>query len=248
MELHVPDIKPELLFVWFGSLAITNTLLTSWIAIILLIAVAIAVTRRMEMMPGRRQAAVEAIVEGLLALGEQAGGPASRKFFPLVATLFLYILFANWMGVLPGVGSLQLIDAQHHAIVPFRSANSDLSITAAMALIVFFYVQWTGLRASPKEYFKKFFWPPGLNILETIAEIARPVSLALRLFGNILAGFVLVEVFLQLAPPVVPAAALFFELFVGVIQALIFAILTIAFLSLASAHGQEEHAEGHAPH
>lgn len=243
MELHVPAIQPEVLAT-FGMLVITNTLLTSWISILLLVAVALFATRRMELIPGRVQGAAEAVMEALIALGEQAGGSAARRFLPLVATLFLYILAANWMGVVPGVGSLQFVDESHHAITPLRSANSDLSITAAMALIVFLYVQWTGLRASPREYFKKFLWPPGLNILETIAEIARPVSLAVRLFGNIVAGFILVEVALQLAPAVVPAAALFFEMFVGLIQALIFAVLTLAFLSIAVSHGQsEEHAE-----
>jgi F-type H+-transporting ATPase subunit a len=242
LEIHVPAIAPQML-TRFGDLIITNTLLTSFIAIFLLLILAFAATARMQLVPGRMQGGAEAIIEGLLGLAEQAGGPAARKFLPLVGTLFLYILVSNWMGVIPGVGSLQLITHEHEEIVPFRSANSDLSLTAAMALIVFVWVQVTGIRSNVKAYFLKFLWPPGLNVLELIAEVARPVSLALRLFGNILAGFILVEVFLQLAPPVIPALALLFELFVGVVQALIFAILTIAFLSLATSHG---HSEGHA--
>lgn len=252
MEIHVPALQPDVLYridslsILGQPFQITNTLLTSFISIALLVVLGLLATGRMQLIPGRVQGAAELIVEALIGLSEQAGGPAARRFLPIVGTLFLYILVANWLGVLPGVGSLQFVDDHHHTITPLRSANSDLSITAAMALIVFLYVQYVGLRASPKEYFKKFLWPPGLNVLETIAELARPVSLALRLFGNILAGFILVEVFLQLAPPIAPAIALFFELFVGVIQALIFAILTIAFLSMATAHGHsEEHAEPH---
>ena len=189
----------------------------------------------MHLVPSGLQNFAEVIVELLLNLGEQAAGPRSRQFLPLVGTLFLYIWFSNWIGILPGIGTF----APHeHAWL--RTANSDLSITAAMAIIVFFWVQVTGFRASPKAYFMKFLWPPVIGQLEIISEFARPVSLALRLFGNILAGFILVEVMLQLAPIGVPAVFLGVELGVGLIQALIFAILTLAFLSLATAHGHAE--------
>ena len=230
MEIHVP-IQPQPLFS-LGGLVVTNTLLTSWIAALLLVAFALLATRRMRLVPTGLQNFAEAIVELLLNMGEQAAGPAARRFLPLVATLFLYIWFANWIGVLPGVGSIPAL----------RSANSDLSITAAMAIIVFVWVQVTGLRADPKAYFLKFIWP--IPILELLTEFSRPLSLALRLFGNILAGFILVEVMLQIVPPVVPAVFLGVELGVGLIQALIFAILTLAFLSIATSHGHAE-AEHH---
>lgn len=243
MELHVPDIKPEVLAT-FGALVITNTLLTSFIAVILLIIGSIVVTRHMDLIPGRRQAAVEAVIEGLLSLCAQAGGPAARKYFPLVATLFLYILVANWIGVVPGVGSFHLEGPNHTEITPLRGANSDLSMTLAMALLVFLSVQFTALRAGPKAFVMKFLWPPFIGQLELVSELVRPISLSMRLFGNIVAGFILVEVALQLVPVGVPIVALFFELFVGVIQALIFALLAVAFLSLAAAgHGEAEHGE-----
>jgi F-type H+-transporting ATPase subunit a len=107
-----------------------------------------------------------------------------------------------------------------------------------MAIIVFLWVQVTGLRADPKAYFVKFVWP--IPILELLTEFTRPLSLALRLFGNILAGFILVEVMLQIVPFGVPAIFLGVELGVGLIQALIFSMLTLAFLSLASSHGHSE--------
>lgn len=232
MEIHVP-IQPQVVFA-FGPVSVTNTLLTSWVAIVLLIAFALVATSRMQLVPLGLQNVAEAIVELLLGLGEQAAGANARKFLPLVATLFLYIWVANWIGILPGVGTIPVL----------RTANSDLSITAAMAILVFIWVQVTGLLADPKGYFLKFVWP--VPILEAVSEVARPVSLALRLFGNILAGFILVEVMLQIVPFGVPAIFLAVELGVGLIQALIFAILTLAFLSLASAHGHGE--AGHAPH
>ena len=234
MEIHVP-IQPQEIFS-AGALVVTNTLLMSWISIAFLIIFALAATRRMQLVPTGLQNVGEALIEMLLALGEQAAGQNARKFLPLVATLFLYIWFSNWLGILPGVGTIPLL----------RTANSDLSITAAMAILVFLWVQYTGLKADPKAYLLKFLWPPGLGQLEIISELARPLSLALRLFGNILAGFILVEVMLQIVPYGVPAVFLAVELGVGLIQALIFSILTLAFLSLATAHGHSEgHAESH---
>ncbi len=234
MEIHVP-ILPQVIFT-AGPLVITNTLLTSWIAVALLMLLAVLATRKMQLVPSGFQNFAEAIVELLLTLGEQAAGPQARKFIPLVGSLFLYIWFANWLGILPGVGTIPL----------FRSPNSDLSMTFAMALIVFVWVQVTGLQSGPKEYFKKFVWPPGLSLLELLQEFVRPISLALRLFGNMLAGFILVEIMLQIVPPVIPAVFLGMELGVGLIQALIFAILTLAFLSLASSHGHSD--GGHEAH
>lgn len=228
MEIHI-DLLPRVLFT-VGGVAVTNTLLTSWIAALLVIVFAVLATRKMDAVPRGIQNVGEAVVEVLLTLCEQVAGSRARRFLPLVATLFLYILAANWMGVLPGVGSLPML----------RSATSDLSITAGMALIVFLWVQWAGLRANPKAYFLKFVWPPGLNVLETISEFTRPLALALRLFGNMLAGYVLVEVMLQVASPGVPAVFMALELGVGLLQALIFAVLTLAFLLLATSHGHDE--------
>ena len=226
MEIHVP-IQPQPLFTIAG-IVVTNTLLTSWIAVLVVILFALLVTRNMRLVPTGWQNFGEVIVELMLNMGEQTAGTAARRFLPLVLTLFLYIWFANWIGVLPGIGT----------IPAFRSPNSDLSITAAMAIIVFCWVQVTGLRADPKAFFLKFVWP--IPILELLTEFSRPLSLALRLFGNILAGFILVEVMLQIVPPIVPAVFLGVELGVGLIQALIFAILTLAFLSIAASHGHAE--------
>jgi F-type H+-transporting ATPase subunit a len=226
LEIHVP-IQPQVIFT-VGGLPITNTLLTSWITVVILILLAYLATRRMQLVPTGLQNVGESIIEVLIALGEQAAGAGARRFLPLVATLFLYIWISNWIGILPGVGSIPAL----------RSANSDLSITAAMAIIVFLWVQVTGLRADPKAYFVKFVWP--IPILELLTEFTRPLSLALRLFGNILAGFILVEVMLQIVPFGVPAIFLGVELGVGLIQALIFSMLTLAFLSLASSHGHSE--------
>ncbi|MEA2639534.1 MAG: F-type H+-transporting ATPase subunit a [Chloroflexota bacterium] len=249
MEIHVP-IQPAPLFDFVvpGTnlvVYVTNTMVTSWIVMLLLIGFGIAATRGMKLAPSGLQNAAETIIELLLGLAEQVAGSRARSFLPLVATLFLYIWFSNWFGILPGVGSFQgLVHGEEASVL--RSPNSDLSLTAAMALIVFAWVQIAGLRANPVEFFVKFLKNP----LELVSEFSRPVSLALRLFGNILAGGILVEVMLQIAPIAVPAVFLGLEMFVGLVQALIFAILTLAFLSLATEHGHSEsHAETeHAAH
>jgi len=242
VEIHVPAVQPEVIFN-LGPIGVTNTVLTSWFALLVLLIFGIVSTRGMKLVPSGLQNVAEMMVELLLGLAEQVAGSRARSFLPLIATLFLYILFANWLGILPGVGSWH--NAEGLAV--FRSPNSDLSLTAAMAIIVFFAVQFVGMRSNIKAYFMKFLWPPLIGQLEIISEFSRPLSLALRLFGNILAGFILVEIMLQLVPPVLPVVFLGLELGVGLIQALIFAVLTLAFLSLASSHGSEEHG-AHAEH
>jgi len=242
VEIHVPHVQPDVVFN-LGPLSVTNTVLTSWAALLVLIIFGIMATRNLKMVPSGIQNVAEFIIEALLGIAEQVAGSRARSFLPLVATLFLYILFANWIGIFPGVGSWE-----YHETIMFRSPNSDLSLTAAMAIVVFFAVQITGIRSDVKTYFMKFLWPPLIGQLEIISEFSRPLSLALRLFGNILAGFFLVEIMSQLVPPVLPAIFLGLEVGVGLIQALIFAILTLAFLSLASSHGHSEEHPEHAGH
>jgi F-type H+-transporting ATPase subunit a len=109
-----------------------------------------------------------------------------------------------------------------------------LNITLAMGLIVFFWFEFLGFKTGGLAYAKEFIWP-GL-LIEVISHLSRPVALALRLFGNILAGEILLAVMASLVPVFVPALFMGFELFVGIVQALIFALLTLAFLSMATAH------------
>jgi F-type H+-transporting ATPase subunit a len=115
-----------------------------------------------------------------------------------------------------------------------RSANSDLNIPIAMALIVFFYSEFLGFKTGGLAYAKEFIWPGML--IEIISHLARPVALSLRLFGNILAGEILLTVVSGLVGILIPALFMGFELFVGIVQALIFSLLTLAFLSMSTAH------------
>jgi F-type H+-transporting ATPase subunit a len=235
LEFH--GIAPPVLF-YLGPFPVTNTLLTAWLAMIVLLALVRAATGSMKLVPSRLQSAAELVVEQFLAIGTQTSDAArARRFLPLAATAFLYILVANWLGILPLFGEGELGFRDEHGKIGvnlLRSANSDLSITFAMALIVFFYSEYVGFRSGGLAYLKEFLWPGML--IEVISHLARPVALALRLFGNILAGEILLGVMAALVPIVVPGLVMGFEMFVGIVQALIFALLTLAFLSMATSH------------
>jgi F-type H+-transporting ATPase subunit a len=234
LQVHVEIAAPTLF--WLFGLPVSNTIFTAWLVSLVLVLFAMAATRNMSLVPGRLQNVAELIVEQFLAIGEQtADARRARRFLPLAATAFLFILTANWMGILPffGEGQFYLTQGDHHVNV-LRSANSDLNVTFAMALIVFFVVEFIGFRSGGLAYAKEFIWP-GL-LIEVISHLARPVALALRLFGNILAGEILLVVMTGLVPLFLPAFFLGFEMFVGIVQALIFALLTLAFLSMSTAH------------
>lgn len=221
-------IEASVIF-YLGPLPVTNSIFSAWITMAVLVVASVLTTRRLNLIPSRFQNFMEYIVELLLGICESTAGRRGRQFFPIVATLFLFILVSNWMGLLPG-----------YADTPWlRSANSDLNVTAAMALTIFVLVQGWAIKAQgPLRYLKEFIVPNPLHIL---SELARPVSLAFRLFGNIFAGEVLLGTMSALIPLGVPIVFFGLEVFVGVIQALIFSMLTLVFLSMATMHQGGEH-------
>jgi F-type H+-transporting ATPase subunit a len=248
------SLQPAVTF-YIGDIPITSTILAAYIASAVLVVFAVLATRRMTLVPGGLQNFAEFAIESLLSLCEQVAGARGRAFLPLMATLFLFIVTAIWMGILPLFAEF---DWEHHHVpwtasheAPLRSANSDLNVTAPMAILVFVWVQATMIRTiGALGWLKHLTWGPP-PVLELISELARPVSLALRLFGNILAGEVLLLVMVTLAREFlfifwVPMVFMGFELFVGIVQALIFASLALAFLALASTpHAGESHGAAH---
>src|SRR4051812_32844364 len=236
-NFHPPSLVAELNFCLFGhvdahghevscvgGLPITSTILAAWLAIAVVIVMSLLATRRMALIPSGLQNFAELAIEGLLTPCEQFAGARGRSFLPLVASLFFFILTANWMGILPGFAENDWITdgvgwtASHGA--PLRSANSDLNIPAAMAIIVFLWVQFNMIRTNGLIGWLKHLTIGPPPVLELISEIARPVSLALRLFGNIYAGEVLLLVMSELTHGmVVPFVFMAFELFVGIVQA-----------------------------
>jgi F-type H+-transporting ATPase subunit a len=237
-----PQPPAEVVF-HIAGLPITNSILTAWLVIAILVLFAYFSTRNMRTLPSGLQNFWELIVELWVGVSEQTmGRRRGRRFMPLVATAFLFILFSNWFGTLP-IGYLTIVDEHGEAIPLLRSADSDLNITAAMAIMMiaiaeFFELKSLGLLG----YLKGLLVPNPMRWLEIFT---RPLSLSFRLFGNIFAGEVLLATMLTVAPFVM-FIFLGLELFVGLIQALIFSMLSLVFLSIATVH--EEMHESHDVH
>ncbi len=220
------------------GLGVTNTLLTSWLVVILLVIVAFVLRKRIRTIPNTFQNITEFIIENLLNFMTTVAGNRERaeKFFPFVATIFIFVLTANWIGILPGVGSIGFHEGE--VFVPlFRSANADLTMTLALALIVVTVGHIVGLATvGVKSHLGKFFNFHGpvnffAGILEIVGEFARILSFSFRLFGNVFAGEVLLAIVGFLVPYIAPIPFLGMELFVGFIQALIFSVLAMVMLS-----------------
>lgn len=219
-------IEATVLF-YIGPIPVSNTIFSAWLVMGVLVVASLVATRGMKLVPSGFQNLMEYVVEMLLGVCESLAGRRGRQFLPFVATAFLFILTSNWMGLLPGYGETPWL----------RSANSDLNVTAAMAIIVFFLVQGFGIRSQGiGGYLKEFVIP---NPLHIVSELSRPLSLAFRLFGNIFAGEVLLATMASLVPLGVPIVFFALEIFVGIVQALIFSMLTLVFLTIATMHGGE---------
>lgn len=294
------------------SFVVTNTMVATWLVVVFLISVAFLGTRNLKQIPGRFQCLLEVILEFMLNISENvAGQEKARRFFPLVMTIFIFIVTANWMGILPGFATIGRYESAeeviHHAeelaeetgkhadldkikltvfegsgsvaVVPFgsvktsitaeeyehdgvgsgkragllvpffRSANTDINTTLAIALVAMIMVHWWGIRflgtfSHIKKYVNFREGPIGLfvGLLEAVSELARVVSFTFRLFGNIFAGEVLLVAMAFLVPLVGLVPFLGLELFVGLVQAFIFAMLTLVFASTATtSHGGQDH-------
>ena len=220
------------IFFHLGPLPVSYHIFSAWVVMAVLVIVAILATRNMKLVPTGLQNFVEAVIELLLGLIEQTAGPRGRVFAPVVMTSFLFILLSNWMGTLPLYGH----------VPGFESANGNLNVTAAMAVVVFVLSQFFAIKTNGLlGYLKEFVIPNPLHIL---TELSRPLSLSLRLFGNIFAGGVLVHTMLGIAPPIT-FVFLGLELFVGAVQALIFTMLTLVYLTIAVTPHHGDHGEAH---
>lgn len=242
------SIAAEKLFS-LGMFPVTNALLIGMIVSGLLMFFITRVTRNMSLVPRGLQNVIEIIFEALLSLVESVtqDKKQARQFFPLIATIFLFVLLSNWAGLLPGLGTVGIYGEHngHHTIIPFlRSTSADLNFTLALSLITVIAVQFAGIAAlGIVKYGKKFLISPFhkpygigtlVGILELVSEIGKIISFTFRLFGNVFAGEVLLTVMLHLVPYFLPLPFMFLEVFVGFIQAVVFAMLTLVFLKMAT--------------
>jgi F-type H+-transporting ATPase subunit a len=266
-----PQLPAETVFHIFGF-PITNSIIGAWITIIFLVGVSYIITRRMKLVPGRLQAAFEFLIGWLYDLCcSVAGEKNGRRFFPVVATIFLFVGFNAWLALLPGFGSITAHTAEGEVGL-IRAANTDINMPLALALTSFIFVEFYGLRMLGARYigkflnFKDFFRAvrqmftgkvksgvSGLvtgvmniftGLLEGLSEFIRIVSLTFRLFGNMTAGEILLLVVAFLVPWLFAIPFYGLELLIGFIQAVIFGGLTLIFLTLAvESHGEETQKE-----
>ncbi len=241
------EIAAEKIFNIFGFV-VTNALLMSWVSAALLIIGALIISKKLSAVPAFFQNIFEFFIEKAMELMEGIFGSrhAAEEYFPIVATIFLFILTSNWLGILPGTGSVGLFKVYEgkEVFVPlFRSAASDLNFTLGLAIITVVLVNIYGVRSLGwGKHWSKFFTFKGpidffVGILEFISEFAKMISFSFRLFGNVFAGEILLTIMAFLAPFFIPVPFLALEVFVGFIQALVFSMLAMIFISVAvSAH------------
>jgi F-type H+-transporting ATPase subunit a len=227
--------------------AISATLLTMWIVMVLVLGVVILMTRAPALIPRRAQNMFEAFYEFLSDFGVGLAGPSSKPYIPIFVGAFLLVLFDNWIGLVPPVGKVAFL----------RAPSSDVNITIGMALVSFLIFQGEGFRRlGVRGYLGKFFpfyeFKNGIGagvialfvgLVELMLEFVKPVTLSMRLFGNIYGGEVALGVITSLTILFIPIALLALELMLNAIQALIFSVLTLIFIVLAIESHHEE--EGH---
>ncbi len=228
-----------------GPIHITNSMLATACVLIILWLVSLFATRKMDLVPRGLQNAVELGIEKLVGLTASVvhDKAYARKIFPLIATFFIFIMFNNWFGLIPGVGTIgfnEVVEGKHVLVPLLRAGTADLNTTIALGVIVVIMTQVFGIAAiGAMKYSKKFFnFSNPINffvgLIELASELVRIISFAFRLFGNVFAGEVLLIVLGAIAPFVIPLPFYFMELFVGFIQALVFTMLALVFFSMAT--------------
>ncbi len=233
-----------------GSFAVTNAMLASWVAFLILTIFAFISYKSIKK-GSKFTAFLHIVFEAFFNFMESFAGSREtvKKYLPFVGTIFFYILISNWVGTLPGVETIGIHGPEGEFIPFLRTANSDINMTLALAIILVVTTHIVGFKnIGFKHHVGKFIVNPFkkpigffVGMLEILGEVSRVISLTFRLFGNIFAGSVLILIISSLAPYIVPVPFLGMELFVGFIQALIFATLAMMFLSTAEKIHAEEH-------
>ncbi len=205
---------------WLKDMGINMTIVFNTLFVVLLLSVlSFLATRRLQVYPGRLQNVMEVIVDGLHSLLIDTMGQHGKKFFPLIATIGLFILTSNLIGIIPG----------------FESPTANINTNLAMALVVFFSTHVVGIITHGFKYVKQFLGPvwwliPLMLPIELISHLSRPLSLTFRLFGNIAGEDIVLLVVLLLVPMIVPLPIMFLMIFTSVVQTLVFMLLAMMYI------------------
>src|SRR3989338_5595154 len=271
--IHETTIYAEPVFN-IGSFQITNSLLNSWLAVLVIVALCVVLRLKLKQIPGKIQHIFEIVLEGAMSLCDQVTNDrkTTLKIFPLVISLFIFILLNNWLGLLPIVGSIGYIasEAGHSVFIPiFRAGTADINTTLALSIAIVIgsnifgiiaigawktfnkYVNIKALVSIPMKIRKDpsviIVAPISIfvGLLELIGEMAKVASLSFRLFGNVFAGEVLLASMGAIFLYILPAPFLFLEVFIGLIQALIFSLLATVYFTIASQDHEPARSEDH---
>lgn len=234
----VPLVAEPIFYI--GSIPVTNSMLDTLFVDLVLIVLIIAVNRSLKLIPNFFQNAIEFIIKTFYDLTETIAQERTKKIFPYFMTFFIFILIANWSELIPGFSSIGFFHTDGHekTLVPFfRGATSDLNTTLALALISALATHIMSIKTiGIKEYLSRYFSLNPINlfvgILEIVSEFTKIVSLSFRLFGNIFAGTVVLGIISGALALLAPIPFLLLEIIVGLVQALIFAMLTMVFMSI----------------
>ena len=253
--IPVPEVHlaPQKLFT-IGGFTVTNTLLSAWLTTTVILLLFGLGTRRMNMVPGRLQGLLEMLVEVLYGfIRGMAGEHYARRFFPLLATIFVFVAFNAWMALLPIYPTVGFTaeGSDHVTTHLLRSAGTDINMPLALALIAFVFIEVWGFRVHRIGYLREFFRfgnpvQTFIGLLELISHFIRIISFTFRLFGNMLAGEIVLFMMTFLTFFITPIIFYGLEILVGGVQALVFMGLTLVFTVLAVAPHEghkEEHAE-----
>lgn len=225
--------------------SITGSIIMSWIVMAVVIIPLTIAARRLKEIPTGAQNVLEFAIEGLTSFAMGIGGPGAKRFITFFLACFLFVAVSNWSGLIPGVGRVH----------EFRAPTSDVNVTVGLALVAFFYFHYQGFKSLGfGGYLGKFFTlkggPVGLivGVLEFFLEFVKPITLAMRLFGNIYGGELALAVMTTITIAFIPITLYGLELFVGLMQGLIFSVLILVFTMLAmEGHHEEGHDEHHEP-
>jgi F-type H+-transporting ATPase subunit a len=246
-----------------GPLPVTNSMVTSWVvALALIVAIRLAIGRT-RLIPTRAQAVVETLTQGILDITSPiVGEKAAKPTFPLLIALFTFILIQNWSGLVPGVGTIYIADHNTGGWSELiRPGNADLNATLALAIVaiagwLYFIMRYAGPvfvlkdifgnKADKNEVPAVIYYPLFVifflvGIIEVISILFRPISLSLRLFGNVFGGESLMHAMSGMEKWGLPAPFYFLELLIGFVQAFVFTLLVSVYIGLICNHGDEHH-------
>ena len=230
---------------FLGSFPITNTILNTLFCDIVLLFLILIVNKNLSVVPGIVQNISELVIGGFYKFTENIAGERTKQIFPYFMSFFLFIIIANWSGLIPGFTTIGIVENEHKLIPLLRSTTSDLNTTLGLAIVSLVATHILSIKVlGIKEYIGRFIsLSPILlfvGVLEIISEITKLVSLSFRLFGNIYAGEVVLETVSHIFAFILPLPFLMLEVIVGAVQALVFAMITMTFMVILTTPHHEE--------